>query len=84
MRAAVRADPKASGLLPRRPEGARPAAIDRPARAPAPPDVHITIGRVEIRAVAAPSPARKPAPPAPPATVESLADYLARRDGARR
>ena len=74
---------EAAGLLPRRADGPRPAAIGRPGRAPAPPDVHITIGRVEIRAVAAAPPARKPAPTATP-PVESLADYLARRDGARR
>ncbi|HEX8449403.1 MAG TPA: hypothetical protein VF652_07420 [Allosphingosinicella sp.] len=82
-RPAGRAAAEPAGLLPRRAEGPRPAPIGRPGRAPAPPDVHITIGRVEIRAVAAAPPERKPAP-STPAPVERLADYLARRDGARR
>lgn len=82
-RAVPPAGTRAPGLLPKRPEVGRQAAIDGAGRQPPPPDVHITIGRVEIRAVA---PAAAPAPPARPAQtpVESLADYLARRDGARR
>jgi hypothetical protein len=48
--------------------------------APAPaPTIHVTIGRIEIRATpAAPAPAR-PAAPRPPGM--SLDDYLRRRDG---
>ncbi|HYI65199.1 MAG TPA: hypothetical protein VEW71_09970 [Allosphingosinicella sp.] len=82
-RTAPPAGTRVPGLLPKRPEVGRQAAIDGAGRQPPPPDVHITIGRVEIRAVA---PAAAPAPPARPAQtpVESLADYLARRDGARR
>jgi hypothetical protein len=82
-RAVPPAGTRLPGLLPKRPEVGRQAAIDGAGRQPPPPDVHITIGRVEIRAVA---PAAAPAPPARPAQtpVESLADYLARRDGARR
>jgi len=82
-RTAPPAGTRVPGLLPKRPEVGRQAAIDGAGRQPPPPDVHITIGRVEIRAVA---PAAAPAPPAGPAQtpVESLTDYLARREGARR
>ena len=54
------------------------------AAAPAAPDVHITIGSVEIRANAAPSPA-KPVARAPRALRPSmnLADYLQKRRGGR-
>jgi hypothetical protein len=71
--------PAAPALAPslrvRRPEAHRAKAT--------PPDVHITIGRVEIRAVAAIAAPERQAKPAP-RPVESLADYLARRDGQRR
>jgi len=45
---------------------------------PAEPTVHVTIGRVEIRAVAAPA-AQKRSTPSKPAL--SLNDYLQRRSG---
>jgi hypothetical protein len=65
----------APSLRVRRPEAHRAKAT--------PPDVHITIGRVEIRSVAAIAAPERQAKPAP-RPVESLADYLARRDGQRR
>jgi len=48
---------------------------------PTEPTVHVTIGRVEIRAVAA---AATPTRAAPPKPALSLSDYLQRRDGGRR
>jgi hypothetical protein len=45
------------------------------------PAIHVTIGRVEVRAITAPGPPRSPAPPAAPKI--SLDDYLKRRNGAR-
>jgi len=76
-------EPPAERIAAARPEASferpteRPrAAREAPASAPtAPPQVQITIGRVEIRA-AAPPPA-----PAPRGPVMSLDDYLAKRAG---
>lgn len=48
---------------------------------PAEPAVHVTIGRVEIRAVSAPAAPKRPAPSKP---ALSLSDYLDRRSGGRR
>lgn len=48
---------------------------------PTEPTVHVTIGRVEIRAVAA---AATPTRAAPSKPALSLSDYLQRRDGSRR
>ncbi|MGH2351765.1 MAG: hypothetical protein ACRDJN_09150 [Chloroflexota bacterium] len=51
---------------------------------PAAPTIHVTIGRIEVRAVA---PAAPPAPPtraAPSRRALSLDEYLAQRNGARR
>jgi len=58
--------------------GAPPAPIAVP-RAPGPPSVEVSIGRVEVRAVFAP-PEAEPAPP-PAAPTVSLDDYLRARDG---
>ncbi|HEV2805954.1 MAG TPA: hypothetical protein VGW57_13610 [Chthoniobacterales bacterium] len=46
----------------------------------APPAIHVTIGRVEVRAVSAPVPVTKPAPSAAPKKI-SLDEYLAQRQG---
>lgn len=49
-----------------------------------PPVVHVSIGRVEVRAITAPAPVReRPAAPSPPAAI-SLDEYLERRHGAPR
>ena len=50
------------------------------ASTPAEPTVHVTIGRVEIRAVSTPSVPKRPAPSKP---ALSLSDYLSRRNGGR-
>lgn len=58
-----------------------PGASDhqrQPAQAPAAPTVHVTIGRIELRA-AAPAPAPAPSRSAAKAPTLSLADYLERR-----
>jgi hypothetical protein len=62
------------------PIAARPA--QRPAVEPEPPVIHVSIGRIEVRAVApaAPTPQR-PRPPLEPRL--SLDEYLRRRDGER-
>jgi hypothetical protein len=70
--APARPDPPAAG--PRRPQ-LPPAAGDLTAA----PTVHVTIGRVEIRAVPAPPPARRP----PAARTTSLDDYLSERNRRR-
>lgn len=58
----------------------KPALSERPAREEPPPDsepsIHVTIGRIEVRAVPAEQPVRRPAPPA---ERMSLDDYLRRR-----
>lgn len=62
---------------------AGPAALPGPAGDPAPPPeptVHVTIGRVEIRAVTAPAP---PSRPAAAARAMSLDEYLAERNQRR-
>jgi hypothetical protein len=46
------------------------------------PNVHVTIGRVEVRAVHSPAPAPKPAKRAPPKL--ALEDYLQKREGGPR
>jgi hypothetical protein len=63
----------------------RVAGEQNPASAPA-PAIHVSIGRVEVRAVAAPpTPARnRPAPAASASPGVSLDEYLRRRDGGRR
>jgi hypothetical protein len=53
-------------------------AAQPPMSQPAEPIVHVTIGRVEIRAVPAPSAPKRTAPPKP---TLSLGDYLRRRNG---
>jgi hypothetical protein len=52
--------------------------VARPAAAEPAPVIHVTIGRVEVRAAApaGPAPARRPSAPAVP----TLAEYLRRRD----
>lgn len=50
---------------------------DGPSRQSAAPAVHVTIGRLEVRAAALPPP--PPARPRPPAAVMSLDDYLRQR-----
>jgi hypothetical protein len=45
------------------------------------PAIHVTIGRVEVRAVTPPVAAPKPAPKSAPKL--SLEDYLKRRNGER-
>lgn len=71
--------PPASGIL-QVPVAARIAAGPPPARAHrAEPEIHVTIGRVEVRAEAAPpADAARPARPSP---VMSLDDYLRTRRG---
>lgn len=58
---------------------------ERPTVAPEPdsaPEVHITIGRLEVNPPSRPAPAAQPPRPRGPAPL-SLADYLARRNGGR-
>jgi hypothetical protein len=47
------------------------------------PEVHVTIGRVEVRAVME-QPVLPPQPPPPPTPVLSLDEYLQMRDGGER
>jgi hypothetical protein len=75
-----RADPAKAILAPRLPQHPLPAATQASNANPSEPVVHVTIGRVEIRAVPAP-PAPKRAAPTKPAL--SLSDYLQRRGGGR-
>jgi hypothetical protein len=50
---------------------------------PAPPTIHVSIGRIEVRAVTAPAPQQqRPAAPAPPKL--SLDEYLRAQNGAKR
>jgi hypothetical protein len=65
------------------PAAAPPRAPERrPARSDEPPHVHVTIGRVDVRAVFAPAePTHAPAPRPRPTT---LAEYLKQREGGRR
>jgi hypothetical protein len=65
----------------RRPSPDSSRAAVAAASANEPPAIHVTIGRVEVRAITAPAPPRSPAPPAAPKI--SLDDYLKRRNGAR-
>jgi len=70
-------------IMPPRQPPAFLAISPQPSRATGPPAIHVTIGRVEVRAVhPPPEPPRPPAPP--PATRRiSLEEYLKRRNGAR-
>jgi hypothetical protein len=66
-------------------ERAAPAPLPGVPEAPAPaaPIIHVTIGRIEVRATApqaAAAPARRASAPA----VMTLDEYLRRRDGERR
>jgi hypothetical protein len=70
------------------PRGFRPQLIPRSTSAPAvrpvensprPPDIHVTIGRIEVRA--APTPERATPRSKPSAPALSLDDYLKTRDG---
>ncbi len=65
----------------RRPSPDSSRAVVNSASASEPPAIHVTIGRVEVRAITAPAPPRSPAPPAPPKI--SLDEYLKQRNGAR-
>jgi hypothetical protein len=74
------ASPEARGAAPER--SLRPAVVvERPARENA-PSVRITIGRVEVRAAAAPPP--RPAPARPRGPRLSLDEYVRLRDEGRR
>ena len=53
-----------------------------PTAPPEPPTVHVSIGRVDVRAIVAP-PAASPARPPAPASRPSLEDYLRGRRGSR-
>jgi hypothetical protein len=65
-----------------RPEGLRRRERRDAQRGQEPePTVHVSIGRVEVRAVAAPAAPRKRAPDSPPG--KRLDEYLRERDGAR-
>lgn len=84
-RRAASAEPRQAVLVPRLPPAQPLARPPQPIASAetkaAEPTVHVTIGRVEIRAVAAPAAPKRPAPPKP---TLSLADYLDRREGGRR
>lgn len=70
-----------TAIIPTRP----PAGRERQAAAPetdSAPEVHITIGRLEVNPPSRPAPAAQPARPRGPAPL-SLSDYLARRNGGR-
>jgi len=56
-----------------------PASVPRPLpdpQPPAPPTIHVTIGRIEVRATQPPAPVRRSAPTA---STMSLEDYLRSR-----
>jgi hypothetical protein len=77
--------PTPAGLVVQpRVERAAPASLPEVPQAPAPaPTIHVTIGRIEVRATApqgAAAPARRASAPA----VLTLDEYLRRRDGERR
>jgi len=83
---AQQAEPKAVAIvaqphvsLPRAPSSSLPAGDLAPAPAPT---VHVTIGRIEVRAVTSPAPA--PSRPASKPAVTSLEEYLRERSGGRR
>jgi hypothetical protein len=95
-RAETRDESRAGGAQPERPRRTflEPPPARRPAPSvstsiraerertapPEPPTVHVSIGRVDVRAIVAPPPARPPAP----ATRPSLEDYLRGRQGGAR
>jgi hypothetical protein len=63
---------------------ARPAlpAASQPTAAPSEPIIHVTIGRIEVRATPAPAPAARPK--SAPTSATSLDEYLRQRNGGRR
>lgn len=63
-------------------ESARDASRERERLAPSEPTVHVTIGRVEVRAVMPDAPRATPARPAPQPNTPALEDYLRGRSGA--
>lgn len=63
--------PRRNAFSPVQPRSATPA-----------PNVHVTIGRVEVHAIHSPAPSPKPAKRAPPKL--SLDDYLQKREGGSR
>lgn len=66
------------------PRRARPSAggpVTQAAGATSAPEVHIHIGRIEVRSAPAPTPVRRDAAPRP--AVPSLDEYLSRRGGGR-
>lgn len=64
--------------LPARLVGTKPPQSRSAARAPDVPEVHVTIGRIEVTAVHAPAAPKRPHPPAKKPM--SLGEYLARRE----
>lgn len=62
------------------PQRAQPALQPRAAHAQTPPAIHVTIGRVEVRAVAPPAAARPTPQPKPVKPAMPLADYLEQRN----
>ncbi len=79
-RADLAGEAAASPVASTPPAGVAPAIRARPA--PAAPTVHVTIGRVDVRAVLS-APAGRPAPPAPKPPI-SLDEYLRQRDRGER
>jgi hypothetical protein len=67
----------------RRPSPELSRAAARSATANEPPAIHVTIGRVEVRAIMEPAPPRFPAPPPAEPKKISLQEYLKQRNGAR-
>lgn len=67
-------------LAPRLPQPSIMQPVQPPIAKPAQPIVHVTIGRVEVRAVPAPATPKRAAPTKP---TLSLGDYLHRRSGGR-
>lgn len=64
-----------------------PASADAAAKPEATPTIHVSIGRIEVRAVAPPAPPAPPQPrpsPARPAPQMSLDDYLRAHNGGRK
>jgi hypothetical protein len=74
--------PPAAAAPPASPRGAAPPPARGFERRDEPPHVHVTIGRVDVRAVF-PAPAAPPAAPAPRPAPQTLAEYLKRRERGR-